>query len=205
MGSELHAFIDAHRERIIDVCALRAEPGLSDRDEHRSWTDGMISEMGAALEEPTGDFGLSRGVTEMARHHGRARRASGASIDTLVRDFAAFCDAVCTVADEEAMAMAPTDVQAMNMFIEGGIATALEPYATSGTSMPGQLWLILGIGNAVAVARVALDALQSGRVAVHGATGALLDRSISRIEQLVAEAVDGRPSGSSTSAAGESD
>ena len=205
----LHEFLTANRAIIIDRCrvmvAARSEPRTTDYELIHGipiFLDQLIATL--VVEQAT-DFlqpmaggsgnGKASEIGDMATLHGRDLLARGFTLDQVVHDYGDVCQAVTNLAHETGASIAVDEFRTFNRCLDNAIAGAVTEYAfqqTASATEEGFKALNSRLGplahelrNYLHVAMHAVKALKGGAVGLTGATGAVLDRSLTGMRNLV--------------------
>ncbi len=145
------------------------------------------------LGAPGGTSGSK--VGEMAALHGRDLLAQGFTIDQVVRDYGDVCQAITNLACSEAAPIAVDEFRTLNRCLDNAIAGAVTEYAAQQTAVAADEALQalnsrLGrlaheLRNYLHTAALAIKAIKMGSVGMSGATGAVLDRSVLGMRNLI--------------------
>ncbi|HEX4384499.1 MAG TPA: sensor histidine kinase [Myxococcales bacterium] len=203
----LSDFIVSHRESIIRRIReqLRALAGNERRDDEEL-SDGLPEFLDAVTAAVAGPArGNSAELQRLAAIHSRHRVDQGYSIENLVRDYGAICDAVTGLADEQQQPIAAGEFQRLNYAIDDGIAAGVMQFCTPEREARPADWnerlgfIAHELRNAAQAATLAFDALRSGRVGVNSQTAEVVSRAHQRLRNLSAglsmqvKATAGRP------------
>jgi hypothetical protein len=196
MTSTLADFVVDHvgELRAHCVAGLGAAAGPS-RDDER-WFEDVLGDLASALRaEPAQQFSLSFGATPKAAQRGSLRQRAGHRVTALMRDFGILCDAVCECARRCGRLLHPDEVRLLNLWIDGAVAASLDEFlecqgrAEREVRRQQTAILAIEVGNAATVMRVVFDSAVASPDGITPAVTALLDRSLARIENLVARHV----------------
>jgi len=139
--------------------------------------------------------GSSSEVSDSAAQHGRCVLAQGFSLEQVVRDYGDVCQAVTNLAVETGAPIEVEEFRTFNRCLDNAIAGAVTEYSDRKTAAAAEdnfqaLNSRLGslaheLRNHLHVAAHAIRAIKSGNVGLSGATGAILDRSLLGMRNLV--------------------
>jgi signal transduction histidine kinase len=209
----LHEFLLTHRTALIDRCRLkvaqRAHPEATQQLLGYGipmFLDQLIKTLRVEQSaEPfdsrkvSGPSGGERaGISEMGEAailHGRELMAHGFTVDQVVHDYGDLCQAITDIAFEKHTAIAIDEFRTLNRCLDNAIAVAVTEYSyqqRAGESdrqtaaMNERLGrLAHELRNHLNTANLALAAIRTGNVGLGGATGAVLDRSLVALRNLV--------------------
>jgi signal transduction histidine kinase len=214
----LHEFLMANRADLIDRCcrkvAKRATPGRGTAELDHGiprFLDQLIktlqveqtAERGRSLRisGPSGGGPVSSEIAVTAALHGRELSARGFTVDQVVHDYGDLCQAITDLACERNVPIGIDEFRTLNRCLDNGIADAVTEYVfqreyllehKSVTALNEQLgFLAHELRNHIHTATLATMAIKSGSVGPTGATGALLDRSLTGMRNLVDRSLAG--------------
>jgi signal transduction histidine kinase len=208
----LHEFLAANRAELIERCALKVaqrpapkateaeleygiplfldqlirtlhlermpEPMLSRKVSGRSGGGGPLSEIGVTA---------ARHGLELLRH--------GFTVDQVVHDYGDMCQAITDLAFERNAPVGIDEFRTLNRCLDNAIAGAVTEFAhqrdllTTGKdeqALNERLgFLAHELRNLIQTATLAVAAMKSGNVGLAGATGAVLDRSLIGLRNLI--------------------
>jgi signal transduction histidine kinase len=206
----LHDFLRTNRAVLIDQCrarvAGRSHAKTPDDDPARGipiFLDQLIDIL--AIEqasEPVGDptrsnvphaYGSEIGA--MAALHGRDLLERGFTLDQVVRDYGDVCQVVTNLAYEKGAPIEVDEFRTFNRCLDNAIAGAVTEYAhrQGAVATEDGFELVnsrLGplaheLRNYLQIATYAVRAIKAGNVGMNGATGAVLDRSLAGMRNLI--------------------
>lgn len=210
----LHNFLTTNRSLLIDRChgmvASRSGPKMTENEVSHGipmFLDQLIETL--AIEHGSGpsrsplvagDTGGGSGaeIGEMARLHGRDLLEQGFSLEQVVRDYGDVCQAVTNLAVETGAPIAVDEFRTFNRCLDNAIAGAATEYAhrTHVSDENGIEALNSRLGalahelrNHLHTATLVVKALKTGKVGILGATGAVLDRCLLGMRNLVDRAL----------------
>jgi signal transduction histidine kinase len=209
----LHEFLTRNRVNLIDRCRFKVSQRSAPRVTPAELTHGIplfLDQLIKTLEvEQTSDPMLSRKVSgpagggnrvpsEMgasAALHGRELLQQGFTVDQVVHDYGNLCQAITDLAFELKTPIETDEFRTLNRCIDNGIADAVTEYsyqrysvlANDGVQALNERlgFLAHELRNLLHTATLAFTAIKVGNVGVHGATGAVLERSLIGLRTLV--------------------
>ena len=209
----LHEFLTSNRTDLIDRCRFKVSQRSAPRVTDAELTHGIplfLDQLIKTLEvEQSSDPMLSRKVpgpaggdssvrSEMgaaAAIHGRELMQRGFTVDQVVHDYGDLCQAITDLAFELKAPIETDEFRTLNRCLDNGIADAVTEYsyqrhsvlAHDGIQALNQRlgFLAHELRNLLHTATLAFSAIKLGHVGVHGATGAVLDRSLIGLRTLV--------------------
>jgi signal transduction histidine kinase len=133
-------------------------------------------------------------VSESARLHGRELLEQGFTLEQVVRDYGDVCQAVTNLAFETGAPIAVDEFRTFNRCLDSAIAGAVTEYAAhnaeSRQAVTEMLDSRLGplaheLRNYLHTAMLVVAAIKTGNVAISGATGTVLDRTLLSMRSLI--------------------
>jgi hypothetical protein len=185
----LAAFIGTRREELVQRCraklAARSVSPPANGDIERGIPRFLDDIVGELSEAPS----KSREMRERASRHGKDLFLDGLTVGQVVQEYGSVCQSITDMAVESAATISAEDFRILNKCLDNSIANAVSEYSRQkGYSVADQaLSKEIALRNLVQVASGALTALQTGAVGVGGATGALLDRTLTAMRELLAK------------------
>jgi signal transduction histidine kinase len=132
---------------------------------------------------------------ESAAKHGRALLRAGFSVDRVIHGYGDLCQAITELAFEREYEISPDDFQVLNSCLDNAIADSVTEYSYHHDARirdEGSAELNIRLGmlahelrNLIHTASLSLAAVKTGKVAVGGATGEMLERSLVGMRTLV--------------------
>lgn len=209
----LYEILTTHRLELIERCrakvARRRAPDRKDAAlEHgiplfiNQLIDTLRAEKPYAPPLVTGasEAGVERktifaDVRGSAVRHGRELLQNGFSVDQVVHDYGDLCQAVTELAVEYGDPIEIEEFRILNLCLDNAIADAVVAYSYGKNALIAEQGLLslnerLGylaheLRNHIQTASLALVAIKSGKVALAGSTGAVLERSLIELRSLV--------------------
>lgn len=127
--------------------------------------------------------------------HGRELQKRGYTLEQVVRDYGDLCQAITNVAYELGEKIEVDEFRTFNRCLDNAIAEAVTEYAHErGAAEAGDSEQILNarlgplaheLRNLVHTATLAVSAIKAGNVGISGATGAVLDRCLMGLRNLI--------------------
>jgi signal transduction histidine kinase len=206
----LHDFLKSNRAVLIDQCramvASRSDLRPTDNDLAHGipiFLDQLIETLTIEqMTEPSeGRIALDRSrssasaIGSMAALHGRDLLERGFTLDQVVRDYGDVCQAVTSLAYTTGTSIDVDEFRTFNRCLDNAIAGAVTEYAAQQavvTTEDGFQALNSRLGplahelrNLLHIATYAVKAIKAGNVGMSGATGAVLDRSLLGMRNLI--------------------
>jgi signal transduction histidine kinase len=196
----LHEFITLNREEIIKRCranvAKRKNPTPSET-EIKHGVPMFLNQLVDALR--TGGTG-SPEIDRSAGLHGHDLLLKGFTVSQVVHDYGDVCQTITELAVETNAPISTDDFGTLNRCLDDAIAGAVTMYqheiqqtdlddaARSGNERMG--FLVHELRNLLNTAIIAFEVLKTGNAGVAGSTGAVLNRSLIGLRQLIAGSLD---------------
>jgi signal transduction histidine kinase len=207
----LNEFLTANRALLIDRCRIMVigRSGAKATEHELAhgipvFLDQLIKTL--AIEQSTRPLqsrsvsgtsasGTVSEIGEMAALHGRDLHERGFTLEQVVRDYGDVCQAVTQLADETGASIKIDEFRTLNRCLDNAIAGAVTAYASqeaAGEIDKGYQAFNEKLGplahelrNHLQVAIHAVKAIKEGDVGLRGATGAVLDRSMRGMSNLI--------------------
>ena len=209
----MHAFLTAHRAELIARCrvkvASRALPGTSKRELDHGITVFIDQLIKTLQVEETSTPMRSRKVSgasgggrpalsemgETATAHGRELLEHGYTVEELVHDYGDVCQAITDLAFESDARIEVDEFRTLNRCLDNAIANAVTEFAYQRDLAAADLqaaalnerlgYFAHELRNHLGTAVLALAVIRNGNVGLAGATGAVLDRSLVSLKNLI--------------------
>ncbi len=209
----LHEFLAIERATLIDRCkskvGLRLAPTSGDGElEHgiplfleqlvetlriEQTSDPMrsrtVSGSSGGAAPATSDIGIT------AAQHGRELSRHGFTVDQVVHDYGDLCQAITELASERDVTIEVEEFQTLNRCLDNAIADAVTEFARQRNlsvadrqrqTCNEQLGVLAHeLRNHIHTATLVVAAIKSGHVGIAGSTGAVLDRSLIGMRNLI--------------------
>ena len=209
----LHEFLDRNRVALIDRCRLkvakRSAPPASEFILGHGipvFLDQLIKTLrverssdpldSRKVSGPAG--GASAGASEIgegAMLHGRELLAHGFTVEQVVHDYGDLCQAITDLAFESSTRIQIDEFRTLNRCLDNAIAVAVSEFSyqlkvheedRQASALNERIGIFAHeLRNHLNTAMLALSAIKTGNVAVGGATGAVLDRSLVALRNLI--------------------
>jgi signal transduction histidine kinase len=209
----LHEFLTSHRTELIERCrskvAKRPTPAVAQTALEHGIPLFLAQLVKTLQVEQTAEPMRSRKVSgrsgggtpalsevgETAARHGRELLQHGFTIDQVVHDYGDLCQAIMEVAVERGVPIEVDEFRTLNRCLDNAIADAVTEFAYQRDALVAdrgvrafneRLGLLAHeLRNFVQTATLAVAAVKGGHVGLAGATGALLDRSLTGMRNLI--------------------
>src|SRR5665213_2278596 len=196
----LHEFIALNRQEIILRCrakvATRSIPPPTDVEVNHG-VPLFLDQLVAMLRSG----GTStREMDASAGQHGHDLLLQGFTVSQLVHDYGDVCQTITDLALETNAPISTEDFRALNRCLDEAIASAVtiyhresqraQPYSTPDLDNERMGFMIHELRTLGGTAVVAFEVLKMGNVGVGGSTGAVLNRSLIGLRDVIARALD---------------
>ena len=195
----LYEFITLNRAEIISRCrakvAARSIPPPSEAELNHGvplFLDQLVE-----LLQSGGSTGA---IDKSAGQHGHDLLLKGFTISQVVHDYGDVCQTVTDLAVETKAPISTEDFRTLNRCLDEAIASAVTMYEresrlwsaakAQGADNERVGFLVHEMRNLVNTAVIAFEVLKSGNVGVGGSTGAVLDRTLVGLRELIARSLD---------------
>lgn len=209
----MHEFLDSHREELIARClvkvAKRASPPTNPAEAEHGiplFLDQLIRTLRA---EKQSQSLLRRGLSidpdkmprtrseldETASRHGRELMDRGFTVEQVVHDYGDLCQAITELAFEVKAPIEVDEFRILNRCLDNGIAAAVTEFNYHrdfivADRQAQELNERLGffaheLRNLLNAGTLALNAVKTGNLNINGATGAMLDRCLVGMGDLI--------------------
>jgi signal transduction histidine kinase len=200
----LHDFLIANREELVERCkakvAKRSVPQLTAFEPEHGialFLEQLITTLRSEHSgtNPGAPVKRSTEIGTTAGKHGSELLRQGFTVDQVVHDYGDLCQAVTEIAAEKRAPVTVDEFRTFNRCLDDAIADAVtefgrqrDQFVSNGgaQAMNERLgYLAHELRNLLNTAMLALRAIKSGNVALTGATGAVLDRSLRGLADLI--------------------
>jgi len=208
----LHEFLTTNKSDLIARCRLKVAKRPAPRMAGKELAHGIprfLDQLIKTLEveqtsEPmrsrtvSGPAGGGAVVSEIAATaalHGRELSEQGFTVDQVVHDYGDLCQAIADLAFERGVPIQVDEFRTLNRCLDNGIADAVTEYAFQRNSLVESNsvkalnerlgFLAHELRNLLHTATLAVMAIKAGNVGATGVTGALLDRSLIGMRNLI--------------------
>jgi signal transduction histidine kinase len=199
----LHDFLSANRAELIDRCGRNVALRPAERSDGRALANGIAPFLDQLIRtlraerssDPAQTRALAGEMGATATRHGLELLEHGYSVDQVVHDYGDLCQAVTDLAFERGVSIDIDEFRTLNRCLDNAMAAAVCEFALRRDALrdeklAGALTERLGslaheLRNQVHTASLAATALKAGVSGFGGATGAVLDRSLTALRTLV--------------------
>ncbi|MEO7111175.1 MAG: HAMP domain-containing sensor histidine kinase [Polyangiaceae bacterium] len=152
----------------------------------------FLEQLGEALRRSAQHEGVDHAeIQNSATHHGEDLFEQGLTVAQVVNSYGDLCQVITGLAVDKHTVVDAGDFRTLNLCLDDATAGAVTAFVTKreraitdeGTERLGVL--AHEMRNALNTATLALGSIKSGEVAISSSTGAILDRSLVRLQTLV--------------------
>ena len=185
------AFLTTYRADIIERCRVKVRARRAPRATPEELEHGIPLFLDQLVETLRLHLATNQDPEHVATRHGRDLLGQGFTIAQVVHDYGDVCQAVTDLAVEREAQISNEDFRTLNRCLDDAIADAVTEFTrlrdvNSASESNERLGVFAHeVRNLLNSASLAVDLLKSGRIGVVGATGAILERSLSRLGSLV--------------------
>lgn len=195
----LYEFITLNREEIITRCrakvATRSMPPPSEAEiDH-----GVPLFLDQLVDMLRSGKASTLAIDESAGQHGHDLLLKGFTVSQVVHDYGDVCQTVTDLALETNAPISTEAFRTLNRCLDDAIASAVTMYTRESQQSDSENatdrdnervgFLVHEMRNLVNTAVVAFEVLKSGNVGVGGSTGAVLDRTLMGLRDLIAQSL----------------
>ena len=208
----LHDFLSTHRSELIDRCrekvVRRFAPRVTETELAHGiplFLDQIIKTLrveqttepmtSRKVSGPSGGGATLSEIGTTAALHGRELLEQGFTVDQVVHDYGDLCQAITDMAFDRGEQIGTDEFRTLNRCLDNGIADAVTEYAYQRSSVVADKgvqafnerlgFLAHELRNHINTATLAVTAIKAGNVGLAGATGAVLDRSLVGLRNLI--------------------
>jgi len=187
----LDTFIVKEREEILARSRLRAAARPGSRPELPNGLPIFLGQLVTALRLADSTDQIDHHeIRKSAAERGKAMLRSGVSVEEVVHEYGDVCQTVTELAIEREQHIPTAEFRVMNLCLDDAIAEAVAEFGEHAqrSAAPGVSERSKEQRRLLATARTSFDFIQRGQVAVGGATGKLVQRSLAGLSALSEDA-----------------
>jgi hypothetical protein len=207
----LHEFLTTRRGELIERCRVKVSKRSGPKEIETERAYGIpqfIDQLIATLQAPperskeisgAADSGSKSTVSEMgvaaARHGGELCR-QGYTVEQLIRDYGDLCQAITDCAFENGASIEVVEFRTLNRCLDNAIADSVTEWAYQSNLAHADKriervdFFIYELRKLIHTGALAAIAIRAGNVGISGATGAVLDRSLVDLSNLLDRSLD---------------
>jgi signal transduction histidine kinase len=191
----LHEFLSANRIAIIGRTRAKVDARSAPRPTEEELAHGIPRFLDQLISTLQLLRNSSDAVEESATEHGRDLLERGFTVAQVIHVYGDVCQAVTELSHELKAPITADEFHTLNQCLDDAVAKAVTAYGQQrersiteeGRVRSGEL--AHELRNMLAAARLAFDAIATGKVGPTGSTSALLGRSLRRLSDLVDSSV----------------
>jgi signal transduction histidine kinase len=208
----LHEFLTDNRAELIERCGLKVAQRLIPKPTPAELEHGIplfleqviktlrMERMPEPLRSrevsgPSGGGSVPSEIGLTAARHGLELLQHGFSLDQVVHDYGDLCQAITDLAFERELSVEIDEFRTLNRCLDNAIADAVTEFALQRDRLMTEKdakalnerlgFLAHELRNLIQTATLAVTAIKAGNVGLAGATGAVLDRSLIGLRNLI--------------------
>ena len=195
----LNEFIFLHRAEIVALTrqkvAVRMAPRPTDAEMEEGVPLFLEQLMGVLKAHELRGSVPDPEVGRTAAHHGASRMRIGFTVDQLVHDYGDVCQAITELAVDLDKTISADDFRTLNKCLDFAIAQAVTEFERQRARQQSEQenertgFLAHELNNLVTTAKLTFHVLKQGKVGIGGSTGAVLERTLNSIADMVDRSV----------------
>lgn len=212
----MHDFLSNNREELAARCRAKVaeRPGRSATEQQLQngiplFLDQLIRTLqleqsrrpldSELISGPAGGGVALSEVSVSAAQHGKDLLALGLTVDQVVHDYGDLCQSITDLAVERDAPFAVDEFRVLNRCLDNAISDAVTEFSyqrdgvfaarTADESNQRIGFLAHELRNLLGTASLAFAAAKTGNLSLTGATGSILERSLSGLEKLILESI----------------
>jgi len=191
----LHTFISENRDAILDIASAKVAARDAPRATATELGDGISQFLDELIEmlkfPPTQGPSSHPRMERDSTHHGKVLLKSGFTVAQVIHDYGAVCQSITSLAFSRDAPIGADEFQVLNSCLDDALAGAVTAYVgIREQTLHDESTLRLGVlahelRNHLNAATLAFDIIKLGTVGIGGQTGAVLDRSLRGLRNLI--------------------
>jgi signal transduction histidine kinase len=196
VSEPLHQFMAKHRDDLLRLCLDRMRklsPGRSDSELCEGFRNVLDEVIAAVERELESASGATAELTESAAQFGVDRQRRDFAIGNLAMHLGTISDSLGELGARQGKAFEARDYQAFNRCLDTTMAAAIDEFFKK-TQSQEEIATTERIGflahelrNALHSAKMSFAMIRNGQFGIHSRTADVLDRSLARLDSLVAQ------------------
>jgi signal transduction histidine kinase len=197
----LNDFISLHRTEILaltrEKVAVRTAPRATETEIETGVPLFLDQLMDVLRAQELRGTASNPQVGKTAADHGASRMKTGFTVDQLVHDYGDVCQAITELAVDLDKTIAVDDFRTLNKCLDFAIAQAVTEFERQRTRQQSRQenervgFLAHELNNLVNTAKLAFHVLKQGTVAIGGSTGAVLERTLNSMAEVIDRSTTG--------------
>ncbi|HUQ02448.1 MAG TPA: HAMP domain-containing sensor histidine kinase [Kofleriaceae bacterium] len=191
----LDTFLTDHRSAIIERCRTKVLARRPARPTDGELDRGIPRFLEQLIETLRRDLARNSDPDGVAKRYGGALMTEGFTIAQVVHDYGDVCQSVTDLAVALDAPISTEDFRTLNRCLDEAIADAVTEFARlHDLGVADESNQRLGVfaheaRNLINAATLSFDVLKTGRIGMAGSTGAVLERSLTRLTTLIARSL----------------
>jgi signal transduction histidine kinase len=198
----LPEFLRTNRTMLIARCrskaAIRRAPRATEHELRYGiplFLDQLIDALQLEENSPSAETASSSWIGRTAAQHGNELLRRGVAVGQVVHDYGDLCQAITEAAIEQNAPVSAAEFRTLNRCLDEAIASAVSEFGRQRDEFASDAarrvtnerlgFLAHELRNLIGTASLAVATIKRGGVGLTGATGSLLDRSLSGLRDLV--------------------
>jgi signal transduction histidine kinase len=196
----LHEFITLNRDEIIRRCRAKVATRSIPTPSEAEINHGVPLFLDQLVDALRSGGKTSLAIDRSAGQHGHDLLLKGFTVSQVVHDYGDVCQTITELALESNAPIGTSDFSLLNECLDDAIAGAVTMYSReSGQSRVDEAsdrgnermgFLVHELRNLLNTAMIAFDVLKTGNVGLTGSTGAVVDRSLIGLRDLIARSIE---------------
>ena len=196
----LHEFITLNRDEIIRRCRAKVATRSIPTPSEAEINHGVPLFLDQLVDALRSGGKTSLAIDNSAGKHGHDLLLKGFTVSQVVHDYGDVCQTITELAVETNAPISTDDFRMLNRCLDDAIAGAVTMYAREsqqsrvdeaserGNERMG--FLVHELRNLLNTAMIAFEVLKTGNVGLTGSTGAVVDRSLIGLRDLIARSIE---------------
>jgi hypothetical protein len=200
----LHQFLSANQNELVKRCKAKVALRPAPRSSEAALDHGipvLIAQLVDTLRaeqqaNPEAEYAeVPQVISDTASEHGRELLRRGYTLDQVVHDYGDLCQAITELAHDVRAPITVEEFHTFNRCLDNAIAEAVSEFGRLRDKKVGETSartqndrvaaLATELRTSVNAAMLAFNAIKTGRVAVGGQTALVLDRSLTRLSEII--------------------
>lgn len=209
----MHDFLSHNRDELAQRCRIKVGERVGRSATETQLKEGIplfldqlvrtlqLEQTSTPLESrrvsgPAGGAATLSEVSVSAAQHGKDLLALGLSVDQVVHDYGDLCQAITDLAVERDVPFQVDEFRTLNRCLDNAISDAVTEFSFQRDAQAADVhardsskklgFLAHEMRNLLSTASLAFSAAKAGQLSLNGATGSILERSLSGLESLIA-------------------
>lgn len=187
----LSDFILQHRDAILARARSKVESRTAPVATRTELTNGIPHFLDQLINALSRETGTTAAIVASAVRHGSDLHRMGFTVTQVVHDYGDICQAVTELAEQTSTEIETDEFRVLNKCLDDAIAGAVAEYAQARERVQDEVRatqlgeLAHELRNKLSAATLAHMAIKAGAVGIGGSTGAVLDRNLRGMRDLI--------------------